>query len=68
MNGIRIDIQTPRLSIEEQLVAYSHEGKCVMGFFDDQGQFISYWNNLSYMEKLFVIDSFKKLLSMMLEK
>jgi len=31
-----------------------------MGFFDDQNQFITYWHNLTYMEKLYVIDSFQK--------
>lgn len=53
-------LQNP-LSIEEQLVERAFEGKCVMGWWDNKGQFITWMpENVSYYEKLFIIDALQR--------
>lgn len=58
--SLKIDLRLPSLSVEEQYEEGSGTGKIIMGHFDSQGNFISFWKNLTYMEKLFVIDSLKR--------
>lgn len=60
-DGLKINLSLPVLSIEEQLAARALNGKCFMGWWDHEGQFISWMpSHLSYMEKLFIIDSLKR--------
>lgn len=58
MNNIKIDLSTPKLSIEEQLVERAHDGKCFLGWWDKDGNMTTWFpSNLTYYEKLFIIDS-----------
>lgn len=58
---ITIDLSLPVISIEEQLMARAKAGKCVMGWWESNGDFVTWMpSHLSYMEKLFIIDSLKR--------
>lgn len=58
---MKIDLALPKLSIEEQLIARAHQGKCFLGWWDDEGNMTSWFpQGLSYYEKLFIIDSLKR--------
>lgn len=57
---MKINLEMPKLSIEEQLKEYSGTSKCGLFFFTPEGEMVSFWTGLTYMEKLFVIDSLQK--------
>lgn len=58
MLNIKLDL--PKLPIEDQLEEFSGTGKIGMFYFTPEGEMVSFWRGLSYMEKLFVIDSLQK--------
>lgn len=57
--GLKLDVATPKLSVEEQLHARSRTGKCAMFWFNPDGTAVTWWTGMSYMEKLFLEDSFR---------
>ena len=59
---MKISLELPKLSIEDQLEAYSGTGKVGLFFFTPEGEMVSYWKGLTYMEKLFVIEEIADLL------
>jgi hypothetical protein len=64
MSDLKIDLSLPKLTIEEQLVERAKDGKCVMGWWDHEGNFVSWMpSNLTYYEKLFIIDSLQRRLT-----
>lgn len=58
----KVHIHNP-LSIEEQLIERAHQGKCAMTWQNPDGTWTTYWINLSYMEKLFIVDGFQRRIS-----
>lgn len=59
---MKIDLQLPKLTIQDQLKEYSGTGKIFIGFINNEGHLHYHWENLNLSEKLVVIDSFKRLL------
>jgi hypothetical protein len=49
-----------KIDITDELRKESKTGKIVLGYFNEEGDFASFWENLTLMEKLFVVDSFKR--------
>lgn len=59
-DGLKLNLSLPVLSVEEQLKIRSGTGKAAIFWFNPDGTAVTWWSNLTYMEKLFVIDSFQK--------
>lgn len=50
---------TNKLDIDDQLEAWAHKGKFALCYWVNDDEIVTFWKNISYMEKLFVIDSFQ---------
>lgn len=69
-NGISLNLKINNaLTIEEQLIERAHNGKCVMGWWDKEDLFHSFIpENVSYYEKLFIIDSLQRRMTWELQR
>ena len=51
---------TPQLSIDQQLLAASWNNKAFGGYYTADGCITTWWSGLTYMEKLFLVDTLRR--------